>query len=72
MLKIAHHSIYNHPLPENHRFPMEKYDLIPKKLIEKYEFLLNEYCVSQNKSKIIIKNNNNIIRFDSLCNSKKI
>ena len=35
MLKIAHHSIYNHPLPENHRFPMEKYDLIPKKLIEK-------------------------------------
>lgn len=35
MLKIAHHSIYNHPLPENHRFPMEKYDLIPKKLMEK-------------------------------------
>ncbi len=40
---------------------------VPKKLIEKYEFLLNEYCVSQNKAKIIIKNNNNIIRFDSLC-----
>ena len=35
MLKIAHHTIYNHPLPENHRFPMKKYDLIPKKLIEK-------------------------------------
>ena len=24
MLKIAHHSLYNHPLKENHRFPMIK------------------------------------------------
>ncbi len=34
MLKVAYSKIYNHPLPENHRFPMEKYDLIPKKLID--------------------------------------
>ena len=27
MLKIAYHPIYKHPLPEGHRFPMEKYDL---------------------------------------------
>ena len=33
MLKIAHHSLYNHPLNENHRFPMIKYELIPDKLI---------------------------------------
>ncbi len=33
MLKIAHHEIYNHPLPDNHRFPMEKYDLIPQQLL---------------------------------------
>jgi len=33
MLKIAHSKIYNHPLPKNHRFPMEKYDLIPERLI---------------------------------------
>lgn len=33
MLKIAYHEIYNHPLPENHRFPMEKYDLLPQQLI---------------------------------------
>ena len=33
MLKVAYSKIYNHPLPENHRFPMDKYDLIPKKLI---------------------------------------
>ena len=34
MLKIAHDIIYKHPLDKNHRFPMEKYDLIPIKLIK--------------------------------------
>ena len=33
MLKIAYHSIYKHPLPEAHRFPMEKYELLPKQLL---------------------------------------
>jgi len=33
MLKIAYHPIYNHPLPEGHRFPMLKYDLLPKQLL---------------------------------------
>jgi len=33
MLKIAHHPIYNHPLREDHRFPMEKYDLLPQQLL---------------------------------------
>ncbi len=33
MLKIAWSSIYNHPLPDGHRFPMEKYDLLPKQLL---------------------------------------
>ncbi|KRP29887.1 MAG: deacetylase [Cryomorphaceae bacterium BACL22 MAG-120619-bin32] len=33
MLKIAFHSIYKHPLPEGHRFPMEKYDLLPQQLL---------------------------------------
>jgi len=30
---IAFHPNYVHPLPENHRFPMEKYDLLPKQLV---------------------------------------
>lgn len=34
MLKIAHDIIYKHPLDKNHRFPMEKYDLIPIQLIK--------------------------------------
>ena len=33
MLKIAFHPIYKHPLPEGHRFPMLKYDLLPKQLL---------------------------------------
>lgn len=33
MLKIAWDPLYKHPLPEGHRFPMEKYDLIPEQLL---------------------------------------
>lgn len=32
-LKIAYHPIYVHPLPEGHRFPMLKYELIPEQLL---------------------------------------
>lgn len=32
MIKIAFDPIYAHPLPENHRFPMLKYELIPQQL----------------------------------------
>ena len=42
MLKIAHHSLYNHPLKENHRFPMIKYELIPEQLI------IENTCVENN------------------------
>ncbi len=33
MVKIAYHPIYAHPLPEGHRFPMLKYELIPAQLL---------------------------------------
>ena len=33
MLKIAFHPIYKHPLPEKHRFPMLKYELLPQQLL---------------------------------------
>lgn len=42
MLKIAYHPIYAHPLPEGHRFPMLKYELLPQQLI--YE----GSCTSEN------------------------
>lgn len=33
MIKIAYHKLYAHPLPEGHRFPMLKYELIPEQLL---------------------------------------
>ncbi|MEO6548910.1 MAG: histone deacetylase [Ferruginibacter sp.] len=33
ILKIAYDLIYAHPLPEGHRFPMLKYELIPEQLL---------------------------------------
>mgnify|MGYP000037864686 CR=1 FL=1 len=33
MLKFAFHPIYRHPLPEGHRFPMLKYELLPEQLL---------------------------------------
>lgn len=40
MLKIAFDPIYIHPLPEGHRFPMLKYELIPAQLL--HEGLINK------------------------------
>lgn len=33
MIKVAWDPIYVHPLPEKHRFPMEKYELLPQQLL---------------------------------------
>jgi acetoin utilization deacetylase AcuC-like enzyme len=33
MFKIAWNKTFRHPLPEGHRFPMDKYNLIPEQLI---------------------------------------
>ena len=33
MIKIAWHPLFAHPLPEGHRFPMLKYELIPEQLL---------------------------------------
>jgi acetoin utilization deacetylase AcuC-like enzyme len=33
MIRIAYDPIYAHPLPEGHRFPMLKYELIPEQLM---------------------------------------
>lgn len=32
-LYIAYDPVYCHPLPEGHRFPMQKYELIPEQLL---------------------------------------
>ena len=33
MLKIAYSQVYKYELPKGHRFPMEKYELIPEQLL---------------------------------------
>ncbi len=33
MFPIAFHQLYKHPLPNGHRFPMEKYELLPQQLL---------------------------------------
>lgn len=33
MIHIAHHDIYAHPLPDGHRFPMLKYEMLPEQLV---------------------------------------
>ncbi len=38
MIKIAYSPIYQHPLPEGHRFPMLKYELIPEQLLYEGSF----------------------------------
>ena len=50
MLKIAHDIIYRHPLEKNHRFPMEKYDLIPIQLIKEKTCNPNNFFVPKNLS----------------------
>lgn len=40
MLKIAYHPIYKHHLPDGHRFPMAKYELLPLQL--RYEGTCSE------------------------------
>lgn len=41
MIKIAYHPLYAHPLPEGHRFPMLKYELIPAQLL--HEGIIEQY-----------------------------
>jgi acetoin utilization deacetylase AcuC-like enzyme len=40
LVKVAYDAIYAHPLPEGHRFPMLKYELIPEQLM--YEGSITE------------------------------
>ena len=49
MFPIAFHPIYKHPLPEGHRFPMLKYELLPQQLLHegtaiKSDFFEPEIC----------------------------
>lgn len=43
MIKIAYHPLYKHPLPEGHRFPMIKYELLPQQLVHEGTALQEDF-----------------------------
>lgn len=55
MFKVAWNKSYCHPLPENHRFPMQKYVLLPEQLL--YEGIISPdqiICPSEMSDDIIL------------------
>jgi acetoin utilization deacetylase AcuC-like enzyme len=53
MFPIAFHPIFKHPLPEGHRFPMLKYELLPQQLLhegiaQKNDFFEPEIALIEN------------------------
>ncbi len=51
MLKIAYDKLYKHPLKENHRFPMIKYELIPEQLINEGTCSHNNFFIPKRLNK---------------------
>ncbi|MEO6731636.1 MAG: histone deacetylase [Ferruginibacter sp.] len=47
LLKIAYAPIYAHPLPEGHRFPMLKYELIPGQLLHEGSITMDNIFAPQ-------------------------
>jgi acetoin utilization deacetylase AcuC-like enzyme len=66
MIKIAFDPIYAHPLPENHRFPMQKYELIPEQLIYEGTFAPENFFSPQLCSKEIILNTHDAAYYEKL------
>lgn len=43
MIPVAFHPIYRHPLPDGHRFPMRKYELLPEQLLYEGTLTPNDF-----------------------------
>ena len=67
MLKIAHDIIYRHPLEKNHRFPMEKYDLIPIQLIKEKTCNPNNFFIPKNISNEDVLTTHQKEYYEKLC-----
>ena len=51
-MMIAYDPVYAHPLPEGHRFPMLKYELIPGQLL--YEGIISQEQLSPPPNPVLI------------------
>jgi acetoin utilization deacetylase AcuC-like enzyme len=59
MIKIAYCDIYAHPLPEGHRFPMLKYELIPLQLLHIGKILPEQlFCPAPAAEQVIVATHN--------------
>lgn len=67
-LKIAYEPIYAHPLPEGHRFPMLKYELIPEQLLHEGTISRENLFAPQPCSDEIILWTHELDYFDKLKN----
>lgn len=55
MIKIAYCDIYAHPLPEGHRFPMLKYELIPLQLLHIGKIIKEQlFCPAPASESVIV------------------
>jgi acetoin utilization deacetylase AcuC-like enzyme len=59
LIKVAHSSIYEHSLPEGHRFPMAKYALIPQQLLYEGTLTRDHFFAPNSISEEIILNTHN-------------
>ncbi|MFQ3213179.1 MAG: acetoin utilization deacetylase AcuC-like enzyme [Marivirga sp.] len=68
MLKIAWRPEFIHPLPEKHRFPMEKYDLIPEQLLYEGTILSSNLFAPAEMSEDIILSTHDPLYWEKLKN----
>lgn len=66
MLYIAYDKIYAHPLPEGHRFPMLKYELIPEQLLYEGSITENNLFVPTICNKVTVLQTHDAVYVDKL------
>jgi len=67
MLHIAFDACYAHPLPEKHRFPMLKYELLPKQLLHEGTCVPDQFFSPKPIHKDIVLRVHTLSYYDQLC-----
>lgn len=70
MLSIAYDPIYQLPLPEGHRFPMEKYDLLPRQLIHEGTCTEDDFFVPNKVALSVLERVHTTLYLENLLNEK--
>lgn len=68
MIRIAYDKIYAHPLPEGHRFPMLKYELIPGQLLHEGTITNENFFAPKECAKEIVLLTHDSVYYDKLIN----